>query len=83
LGGFAGGGSEATDESNNESSHSIFQRELRVVHSLGPFNGTWDPDQVKFLGAILASAGSGVFTFALLMRRAGGSSGRQLGQGDA
>ncbi len=50
----------------------IFQRELRVVHSLGPFNGTWDPDQVKFLGAILASIGSGVFPFALLMRRPGG-----------
>jgi hypothetical protein len=49
----------------------IFQRSQRLVHGLGPFDGTWDADQVKFLGAILASCGSAVFTFALLMRRRG------------
>ncbi len=47
----------------------IFQVDLvRQVHDLGPFNGNYDKDQVKFLGAILASIGSAIFTFALLMR---------------
>jgi hypothetical protein len=36
----------------------------RTVHGLGPFDGTWDPDQTKFLGAILASCGSALSTFA-------------------
>jgi hypothetical protein len=50
----------------------IFQQDqVRVVSDLGPFNGRWDRDQVKFLGAILASCGSALFTFALLMRRTG------------
>jgi hypothetical protein len=48
----------------------IFQRDqVRVIHGLGPFDGQWDPDNVKFLGAILASIGSAIFTFAMLMRR--------------
>jgi hypothetical protein len=48
----------------------IFQRSaMRTVSGLGPFDGQWDSDNVKFLGAILASCGSAVLTFALLMRR--------------
>ncbi len=47
----------------------IFQREVRFMRNSGPFDGRWDPDQVKFLGAILAAVGSTLFTFALLMRR--------------
>jgi hypothetical protein len=47
----------------------IFQLQVRVVNYLGPLNGTWDQDQVKFLGAILAPIGSGLLTFALLVRR--------------
>jgi hypothetical protein len=47
----------------------IFQESVRQLHNLGPFDGTWDKDQVKFIGAILAVIGSAVFTFALLMRR--------------
>jgi hypothetical protein len=49
----------------------IFQREVRVLSGLGPLNGTWDADQVKFVGGILASIGSAMFTFALLLRRSG------------
>jgi hypothetical protein len=47
----------------------IFQESVRELHNFGPFDGTWDKDQVKFIGAILAAIGSAVFTFALLMRR--------------
>jgi hypothetical protein len=49
----------------------IFQQGNRVINHLGPFNGIWEPDQVRFLGAILAAFGSGIFTFAMLARRKG------------
>jgi len=49
----------------------IFQESHTRVFTLGPFNDSWDRDQVKFLRAILASIGSALFTFALLMRRKG------------
>ena len=48
---------------------SIFQHGTRVIDYLGPFNGDWDPDKVRFLGAILASIGSALLTFNLLVRR--------------
>jgi hypothetical protein len=47
----------------------------RTLHGFGPFDGTYDPDQTKFIGGILASCGSALFTFALLMRRGRGTAG--------
>jgi hypothetical protein len=42
--------------------------EPQVIHDLGPLNGTWQASQSRFFGAILASLGGGIFTFALLSR---------------
>jgi len=49
----------------------IFQDEVRVLQHLGPFNGNWDRHHTRFNGAITAAIGSGLFTFALLIRRGG------------
>jgi hypothetical protein len=43
----------------------------QVLEHLGPLSGVWHANQSRFAGAILASFGSGIFTFALLVRRKG------------
>jgi len=49
----------------------IFQDEVRELHHLGPLNGIWDRHHTRFYGAIMAAIGSGLFTFAFLLRRGG------------
>jgi hypothetical protein len=46
-----------------------FQVENRTISGLGPFNGVWEPAQIRFFGAIIASIGSGLFTGVLFARK--------------
>ena len=46
-------------------------REDQVLEHMGPLSGVWHANQSRFAGAILASFGSGIFAFALLVRRKG------------
>ena len=43
--------------------------EPQELHNLGPLNGVWQANQARFFGAVIASLGGGLFTFALLARR--------------
>jgi hypothetical protein len=42
--------------------------EDHTLEYLGPLSGVWQASQARFFGAILASAGGGIFTFALMAR---------------
>ena len=40
-----------------------------VGDGFGPLSGTWHPNVYRFMGAVLASAGGGLATFGLMIRR--------------
>ena len=40
-----------------------------VGDAFGPLSGTWHPNDYRFMGAVLASAGGGLVTFGLMIRR--------------
>jgi hypothetical protein len=48
----------------------FLNRELTHVGDVfGPLSGTWHPNDYRFMGAVLASAGGGLVTFGLMIRR--------------
>jgi hypothetical protein len=47
----------------------INPHDTHVGPVFGPLAGIWHPNDYRFLGAVLASAGGGLMTFGLLMRR--------------
>ena len=40
-----------------------------VGSAFGPLSGVWHANDYRFMGAVLASAGGGLLTFGLLIRR--------------
>ncbi len=51
----------------------INPQDTYVGPAFGPLAGVWHPNDYRFLGAVLASAGGGLVTFGLLIRRREGT----------
>jgi hypothetical protein len=51
----------------------INPHDTHVGAAFGPLSGVWHPNDYRFMGAVLASAGGGLVTFGLLIRRREGS----------